>query len=404
MVSPQHRRNKNLRVYYQCNLKGQRNIYFGGVSDGKKLIGLNRLPWMTKMIIFVSTLLFVWTPYLNLHASGKNVSAGINQFCSNADATSEQGQSFAIVINIPPGHSDLASINLAQYFVLPLSVIELQLVMGNVERNPGPVARSENLFSKLIQGHCSQGHEKFGEFAGLQCVAIAVYAAAFTCVKQISRWTSDTLDSIVEQGNELFKSINKHRYLGAEDIPITVNVYDLAISVSLNFNVHGFLSRQDDHHVILQNYVHENQSLNSGFLIWLSNLCIYVHIQHQSKKIVYYLFDSHARDREGQLSENGTSVLINFLKLEHLMEYLCHTYLDKTGKNEIHYQLQFLMCSCAASRPKQQQVSRKHRSSLQIEKDKEAKRQKLRKKSYEERTIRLEKREPTSLQKCQMKM
>ena len=188
---------------------------------------------MTKMIIFVSTLLFVWTPYLNLHVSGKNVSAGINQFCSNADATLEQGQSFAIVINIPPGHSDLASVNLAQYFVLPLSVIELQLVMGNVERNPGPAARSENLFSKLIQGHFSQGHEKFGEFAGLQCVAIAVYAAAFTCVKQISRWTSDTLDSIVEQGNELFKSINKHRYLGAEDIPVTINVYDLSLLISM---------------------------------------------------------------------------------------------------------------------------------------------------------------------------
>ena len=74
--------------------------------------------------------------------------------------------------------------------------------MGNVERNPGPAARCENLFRKSIQGHFSQGYEKFGEFAGLQCVAIAVYAAAFTCVKQISRWTSDALDSIVEQGNE----------------------------------------------------------------------------------------------------------------------------------------------------------------------------------------------------------
>ena len=79
------------------------------------------------------------------------------------------------------------------------------------------------------------------------------------------------------------------------------------------------------------------------------------------------------------------------------MEYLCHTYLDKTGKNEIHYELQFLMCSWAASRRKQQQVSRKQRSSLQIENDKEAKRQKLRKESYEERTIRLEKK---SLQVC----
>ena len=103
-----------------------------------------------------------------------------------------------------------------------------------------------------------------------------------------------------------------------------------------------FLSRQNDHQAILLNYVHENQSLNSGFLIWLSNLYIYIHIQHQSKKIVYYLFDSHARDREGQLSENGASVLINFPKLEHLMEYLCHTYLDKTGKTKFIINFNFL--------------------------------------------------------------
>ena len=73
--------------------------------------------------------------------------------------------------------------------------------MGNVQRNPGPAARTENLFSKLIQGPFSQGHKNFGEFARLQCVAIAVYAAAFTCLKQISRWTSDTLDNVVEQEN-----------------------------------------------------------------------------------------------------------------------------------------------------------------------------------------------------------
>ena len=84
-----------------------------------------------------------------MHVSGKNVSAGISQFCSNADATLEQGQeSFPIVINVRSGHSDLASLNLVQYFVLPLSIIELQLVMGNVQRNPGPAARSENLFSE----------------------------------------------------------------------------------------------------------------------------------------------------------------------------------------------------------------------------------------------------------------
>ena len=63
------------------------------------------------------------------------------------------------------------------------------------------------LFNKVIQGHFSQGHEKFGELAGLQCADIAVYAAAFTNVEQISRWTSDTLDSIIEHGHKFFESI-----------------------------------------------------------------------------------------------------------------------------------------------------------------------------------------------------
>ena len=154
----------------------------------------------------------MWTPYLNLHVSGKNVSAGINQFCSircNIRARS------TIICDCCQYHT------WAQWSSFS-KVIELQLE---------------------IQGHFGQRHEKFGkfgEFAGLQCVAIAVYAAAFTCVKQISRWTSDTLDSIVQQGNVLVKSISKHSYLRAEDIHVTVNVYDLAISVSLNFNVHGF--------------------------------------------------------------------------------------------------------------------------------------------------------------------
>ena len=120
-----------------------------------------------------------------------------------------------------------------QYTVLPQTVLELQLIIRNVEKHPVPAAECVTLFNKVIQGHFSQGHEKFGEFAGLQCAAIAVYAASFTNVKQMSRWTSDTLDSIIEHGHMFFELINKHRYLSVEDIPATVNIYDLPITVPL---------------------------------------------------------------------------------------------------------------------------------------------------------------------------
>ena len=87
------------------------------------------------------------------------------------------------------------------------------------------------------------------------------------------------------------------------------------------------------------------------------------------------------------------------------MEYLCHAYFDKTGTkgNSLSTSISYIY-SCAASRPKQKQVSRKHRSSLQIENDKKAKRQKSRTEISEERTTKLKKRQPTILQKCQMKM
>ena len=63
----------------------------------------------------------------------------------------------------------------------------------NVERNPGPEV------SKVICGTFSQGNNpKFGNMAGKQCCAIALYSLAFSIVKDVSYWQRDTLDSILE--------------------------------------------------------------------------------------------------------------------------------------------------------------------------------------------------------------
>ena len=73
--------------------------------------------------------------------------------------------------------------------------------------------------------------------------------------------------------------------------------------------MHGVLSRGDNHPTILNNHIFENQSVNSGVLIWFLHSCIYVHLKQESKnRDKYYLFDSHARNEKGQASENGTSV------------------------------------------------------------------------------------------------
>ena len=41
----------------------------------------------------------------------------------------------------------------------------------------------------------------------------------------------------------------------------------------------------------------------------------------------YYIFDSHSRDKIGQASENGSSVLLKFLTIKHVLNFIITTYL-----------------------------------------------------------------------------
>ena len=41
----------------------------------------------------------------------------------------------------------------------------------------------------------------------------------------------------------------------------------------------------------------------------------------------YYIFDSHSRDNIGQAKENGSSVLLKFLTIEHVLNFRTTTYL-----------------------------------------------------------------------------
>ena len=79
----------------------------------------------------------------------------------------------------------------------------LLLQCNDISENPGP-----KMLSKIVQGIFSQGNSKFSASAGLQCFAIALYAGAFSCLKQMSGRTSETLDRIVEGGDNLFISFN----------------------------------------------------------------------------------------------------------------------------------------------------------------------------------------------------
>ena len=58
----------------------------------------------------------------------------------------------------------------------------------------------------------------------------------------------------------------------------------------------------------------------------------------------YYIFDSHSRDKIGQASENGSSVLLKFLTIKHVLNFITTTYLINSELQHV-YEKQFVFFS-----------------------------------------------------------
>ena len=56
---------------------------------------------------------------------------------------------------------------------------------------------------------------------------------------------------------------------------------------------------------------------------------------------MYFIFDSHSRDNIGQASENGSSVLLKFLTIEHVLNFITTTYLVNSELQHV-YENQFV--------------------------------------------------------------
>ena len=77
----------------------------------------------------------------------------------------------------------------------------------------------EEWICKVVQATHHQGDGKYGESRGMQCSCMALMSVGWTLLKPVSRWQLSDLDYILFNGDLLFKSINKFRYLSIDDMP-----------------------------------------------------------------------------------------------------------------------------------------------------------------------------------------
>ena len=209
------------------------------------------------------------------------------------------------------------------------------VIDGDVESNPGP---TYNLLKSLSASY-NQGHQKFGNTAGVQCACNSLFAICWSKIRKVTIWKVLDLDTILENGDQLYKELNKHGLLGVEDLPNTVVIYEQSFSVEMLSNESGILTRNYniDSTSLLQLY---GNCLNtgSGALFFLNNYTFSLIWNKQA----FYLFDAHSRDKDGLITPDGTSILLKFKSLHEIQNYLVEAYLVKQDIQFLHFQIQFV--------------------------------------------------------------
>ena len=183
------------------------------------------------------------------------------------------------------------------------------------------------------------------------CCALSFYSICFSVVKACTYWNSQTLEAIIDHGNEFYKEQFScpDESLCLRKFPNKLQIYDATIDVV-------FTAQK-----LFQNFILDNTRGNTGFIIWFSNYCASCIFQHNSKtkSIKYYLIIFHS---DGTLDEFQTVSDSNFL-----LQVLANTVtkINTTNNLEVAYIIRFLNCYSNLSSTLRQKVLRKHKSSKQ---------------------------------------
>ena len=99
--------------------------------------------------------------------------------------------------------------------------------------------------------------------------------------------------------------------------------------------------------------IHKSEvNKGNGFLFIFNSVTISV----IWNKAYFFLFDSHSRDASGNISENGTSVLLQFRSLTAIEKYVRSVYMK--NNDYMQYDMQYIQFSQAANLANSQDNSR----------------------------------------------
>ena len=124
---------------------------------------------------------------------------------------------------------------------------------------------------------------KFEFLAGKQCVTICLYATYISSLKNVVWWTTNTLDSITEHGNDFYVSLQLDKFLKLEELSGQLSVIDTFVTIPYDFCSCGILSSDKSEQGTLKSLIMSNIMENIGFMLFISETCICVILKHYKK-------------------------------------------------------------------------------------------------------------------------
>ena len=142
---------------------------------------------------------------------------------------------------------------------------------------------------------------------GCQCVPNCVIAGLYNSIVPVSRWTSDSLDNILQQGDKLYNSIKKtNNLLQVNNIGPQINAFQNTYNFHIGLEFFGRIGKhQSDNHIgstlEMLHFLLFNERRKKEFLCILcagnekgaSASLLFISQEH------CYIFDPHSRNSYG---------------------------------------------------------------------------------------------------------
>ena len=152
---------------------------------------------------------------------------------------------------------------------------------------------------------------------------------------------------MLRKSDALFKSLNKFKLFGVEDLPTKTEIYSHSIDIALLENRTGEIT-SSTYMTAICDIVGNCSNLGNGALLIINGYALGV----IWGKNCFFLFDSHSKNSSGNICQNGTSVLLKFETLSKLQEYVKNIYYVGLKHETLYFQIQFINLLCSSEEMK----------------------------------------------------